>query len=260
MGKEFNSEEEFMKNLEREELIKMFNEKDQRIVELETKLAEKETRIAELEDKDWYELTIKQLEEQCERLIIERDNAELKLLEKENEIENLKTKISQLETELAESEKDLEIVCVDGKDKIREYIHINCELETQLDRQNKITENLQRENDNLKQELTELKETKAQELSEYLHTSIPKYIVDEKFELLEKSKERIKKLNFYGLSVSTQQSIKISVCHEIDQLIRELNAHYTEQKISKNAQKENKNAKRNHNRKRENCELDRLEK
>ena len=38
-------------------------------------LEEKETRIAELEDKDWYEETIKQLEEQNERLIKERDNA-----------------------------------------------------------------------------------------------------------------------------------------------------------------------------------------
>lgn len=42
---------------------------------LERQLAEKETRIAELEDKDWYEGTIKQLEEQNERLIKERDSA-----------------------------------------------------------------------------------------------------------------------------------------------------------------------------------------
>lgn len=43
--------------------------KDQQISNIEAKLAEKETRIAELEDKDWYEGTIKQLEEQNERLI-----------------------------------------------------------------------------------------------------------------------------------------------------------------------------------------------
>lgn len=41
--------------------------------DLEAKLAEKEIHIVELEDKDWYEGTIKQLEEQNERLINERD-------------------------------------------------------------------------------------------------------------------------------------------------------------------------------------------
>lgn len=45
--------------------------------------AEKDTRIAELEDKDWYEACIKQLEEQNNRLI---DT----LKEKDKEIESLK--------------------------------------------------------------------------------------------------------------------------------------------------------------------------
>ena len=43
--------------------------KDNKIEELQSQLAEKETRIAELEDKDWYETTIKQLEKQNGRLI-----------------------------------------------------------------------------------------------------------------------------------------------------------------------------------------------
>lgn len=49
--------------------------------QLKQQLAEKETRIAELEDKDWYEGTIKQLEEQNERLIKQ-------LAEKEEELKH----------------------------------------------------------------------------------------------------------------------------------------------------------------------------
>ena len=52
--------------------------------ELKQQLAEKDTRIAELEDKDWYEACIKQLEEQNNRLI---DT----LKEKDKEIERLNT-------------------------------------------------------------------------------------------------------------------------------------------------------------------------
>lgn len=51
------------------------------IDQLKQQLAEKEKRIAELEDKDWYEATIKQLEEQNGRLIRERDKYELQLKE-----------------------------------------------------------------------------------------------------------------------------------------------------------------------------------
>lgn len=81
---------------------------ENKIADLEAKLAEKEIRIAELEDKDWYEATIKQLEEQNARLIEERDgyyenysicwkdNEQLKqqLAEKEDEIEKLNNKIA----------------------------------------------------------------------------------------------------------------------------------------------------------------------
>lgn len=55
------------------------------INKLKQQLAEKDTRIAELEDKDWYEACIKQLEEQNDRLID-------KIEEKDKEIEELKTK------------------------------------------------------------------------------------------------------------------------------------------------------------------------
>ena len=52
-------------------------------------LAEKETRIAELEDKDWYEGTIKQLEEQNGRLIEQ-------LAEKDKEVEICQNAIKKL--------------------------------------------------------------------------------------------------------------------------------------------------------------------
>lgn len=59
------------------------------IEELKQQLAEKEQRVAELEDKDWYEACIKQLEEQNGRLIEERDNYKLQLAEKNEEIKKL---------------------------------------------------------------------------------------------------------------------------------------------------------------------------
>lgn len=68
----------------------LFKKKDNEIAELKTKLAEKEERIAELEDKDWYEATIKQLEEANGRLIKQRDDAKLQLAEKEKEVKQLK--------------------------------------------------------------------------------------------------------------------------------------------------------------------------
>lgn len=48
------------------EMDKIIGEKDKEIKELRN-------RVAELEDKDWYELCIKQLEEQNNKLIKERD-------------------------------------------------------------------------------------------------------------------------------------------------------------------------------------------
>ena len=71
-------------------------------------LEEKETRIAELEDKDWYEATIKQLEEQNERLIKERDNANdqnKRVLEK---LELIVRSNQELERKLADYEHDLD--------------------------------------------------------------------------------------------------------------------------------------------------------
>ena len=59
---------ECYKNTSREDLddkYRLAEENEQ----LKQQLVEKETRIAELEDKDWYEGTIKQLEEQNGRLI-----------------------------------------------------------------------------------------------------------------------------------------------------------------------------------------------
>lgn len=58
-----------------------------KIEELQRQLAEKDTRITELEDKDWYEACINQLEEQNNRLID-------KLKEKDKEIERLKERLS----------------------------------------------------------------------------------------------------------------------------------------------------------------------
>ena len=72
---------------------------------LNKQLAEKEIRIAELEDKDWYEETIKQLEEQNERLITERDSANdqnKRVLEK---LGLLVRSNQDLEKQLAETEK-----------------------------------------------------------------------------------------------------------------------------------------------------------
>lgn len=59
------------------------NDYQNQIDQLKQQLDEKDTRIAELEDKDWYEACIKQLEEQNNRLI---DT----LKEKDKEIELLK--------------------------------------------------------------------------------------------------------------------------------------------------------------------------
>ena len=47
-------------------------------------------------------------------------------------------KIADLEAKLAETEKELEIVCVEYKDKIREYIEINLEQREEIDKLNKI--------------------------------------------------------------------------------------------------------------------------
>ena len=58
------------------------NKQAKEIEELKKLVTEKETRISELEDKEWYEKTFRQLEAQCERLLKERDQARLQLIEK----------------------------------------------------------------------------------------------------------------------------------------------------------------------------------
>lgn len=163
MGKEFNFEEEFMKNLAREELIKMFNEKDQQVAEKDKEI-EKLKTIIEVKDetnkcyKEWL------------------DNAELKLVALEKR---------------AKKNFDAYIRCSKNYTELTERFE-------------------------------ELKKAKAQELADHLHTSIPKYIVDEKVELLDKAKERVKNIRFNGLRENTQKLIKISVYYEINQIINEL--------------------------------------
>lgn len=66
-----------------EDVEGLIEDRDKTIKFLQQQLAEKDTRIAELEDKDWYEACIKQLEEQNNRLI---DT----LKEKDKEIETMK--------------------------------------------------------------------------------------------------------------------------------------------------------------------------
>ena len=73
------------------------------IKQLRQQLKQVQTRIKELEDKDWYEACIKQLEEQNDRLIQERDNLKQQLANKMEElhiaycsIEDVKTKNGEL--------------------------------------------------------------------------------------------------------------------------------------------------------------------
>lgn len=110
---------------------------------LKQQLTEKEERIAELEDKDWYEGLIKQLEDQCGRLLEERDNAKLQLeeseayiqgnipklieankmmskqlTEKEEKIMELASKVDLLESEKENLFRTLEEANEDYQDKI----------------------------------------------------------------------------------------------------------------------------------------------
>lgn len=69
-----------------DEITELLEEKDQKISDLEAKLAEKDkeieelkTRVSELQDKDWYEKCISQLEEQNDKLIKERDEIQKEL-------------------------------------------------------------------------------------------------------------------------------------------------------------------------------------
>ena len=84
---EFGKEEIRKRNKRIDEIVerdkKLFYDKNKELEKLKQQLAEKDTRIAELEDKDWYEACIKQLEEQNDRLID-------KIEEKDKEIAYLK--------------------------------------------------------------------------------------------------------------------------------------------------------------------------
>ena len=84
---EFGGEEIRKRNKRIDEIVerdkKLFDDKNKELEKLKQQLAEKDTRIAELEDKDWYEACIKQLEEQNDRLID-------KIEEKDKEIAYLK--------------------------------------------------------------------------------------------------------------------------------------------------------------------------
>lgn len=78
-----NMSEEHLEEIKENIMENNLKKQDQQIDQLKQQLDEKDTRIAELEDKDWYEACIKQLEEQNNRLI---DT----LKEKDKEIERLK--------------------------------------------------------------------------------------------------------------------------------------------------------------------------
>lgn len=55
------------------EFCKVCEEYEQRLAKKDKEIKELRNRVAELEDKDWYELCIKQLEDQNNKLIKERD-------------------------------------------------------------------------------------------------------------------------------------------------------------------------------------------
>lgn len=75
-------EQQLEESFTEEDVEGLIEDREKTIKFLQQQLAEKDTRIAELEDKDWYEACIKQLEEQNDRLID-------KLKEKDKEIEKL---------------------------------------------------------------------------------------------------------------------------------------------------------------------------
>ena len=72
------------------DFLNCVEEKTKENNQLKQQLVEKDTRIAELEDKDWFEANIKQLEEQNNRLIGKLKDKDEQLAEKDKEIERLK--------------------------------------------------------------------------------------------------------------------------------------------------------------------------
>lgn len=113
--------EERYKKAYREGLLQKQFDKDMEIMQLKQQLAEKETRIAELEDKDWYEGTIKQLEEQNERLIKQ-------LAEKDRELYLTKDTLkhhTNIYNSLVESRQQDKIeFAIEQLEKVKEfYVH-----------------------------------------------------------------------------------------------------------------------------------------
>lgn len=73
------------------------------IEQLKQELEQAQTRIKELEDKDWYEANIKQLEEQNDRLIQERDNLKQQLVKLQSENKMLKEFADKLDEEFGKN-------------------------------------------------------------------------------------------------------------------------------------------------------------
>ena len=74
----------------------------------------------------------------------------------------------------------------------------------------------QQQIEELEQKLSDLKETKAQELAEYLDTSIPEFIVNEKVKLLERVKEE------FDCCYSGDTYSPYQIADKIDEIIAEL--------------------------------------
>ena len=99
-------------------IICKWTDAENKIKELEQQLAEKETRIAELEDKDWYEGTIKQLEEQNERLLN-------KLAEKDKKQERTNKVVKQFQQRVkyfSEQDQDKISFCIEQLEKVKEEV------------------------------------------------------------------------------------------------------------------------------------------
>ena len=135
---------------EAEKLINRLFGKDNQQEEtkqLRQQLEQAQTRIKELEDKDWYEATIKQLEEQNDRLIQERDNLKQQLAEKDNLIEF-------------------------GREEIRKR---NKRIDEIVERDKKLFDNKNKELEKLKQQLAE----KDKEIERFMSMKNKEQLVNE---------------------------------------------------------------------------------
>lgn len=92
---------------------KLFEKWANEVKELKQQLEQAQTRISELDDKDWFEATIKQLEEQNDRFIQERDSLKHQLKEKDNyhlryELAGADETITNLRQQIEEKNKEIE--------------------------------------------------------------------------------------------------------------------------------------------------------